>query len=553
MWRYVTRLPERGRIGIFNRSYYEEVLVVRVHEEILNRQRLPSELVTKRIWDERLADIANFEDYLTRQGTLVLKFFLHVSKKEQRKRFMERLDRPDKNWKFSMADVRERRFWNDYMDAYEDGSGRPRPSVRRGSWCPPTTSGSPGSSSRPRSWKRSSTSTSTTPRSTRPRRRSSRRRARSSSARSDAVTTRSMDASASVTILGGLGLFLLGIHHLTEGIKGLAGDSLRRALQRLVAGRFSAVAAGAFFTAVIQSSTTAILTVIGFVSAGLVTFAEATGMIVGATLGTTSTIWLVALFGLRFRISAAAMPMLGVGALLWLIARGRTRSLGAILAGFGLIFTGIDYLQTGMAGISWNLDALAGTGAGAKWILAGVGVAMSIVMQSSTAAGATTLVALNAGSVTFPQACAMVVGQAWAPRRRPGWWWSGNPSRRAAGTSSSAWSSASSRWCPGPLTAASDCRARLDDPDGVLALATFSSLFKSQGSSRSTREARRIRAIHRAISGTGVNRPPAGSIPTLAEAGAPVAFGSTWRAILEVARRRRRRPPAVAGEPSRTP
>src|SRR5262245_11145302 len=101
MWRYVTCLPERGRIGIFNRSYYEEVLVVRVHEEILKRQRLPAELVTKRIWDERLADIAHFEDYLTRQGTVVLKFFLHVSRKEQRKRFMERLDRSDKNWKFS--------------------------------------------------------------------------------------------------------------------------------------------------------------------------------------------------------------------------------------------------------------------------------------------------------------------------------------------------------------------------------------------------------------------------------------------------------------------
>src|SRR5215831_17455808 len=164
-----------------------------------------------------------------------------------------------------------------------------------------------------------------------------------------------MDTTAVVTLLGGLGLFLLGIHHLTEGLKGIAGDSLRRALQRLVAGRFSAVASGAFFTA-------AILTVIGFVSAGLVTFSQAVGMIVGATLGTTSTIWLVALFGLRFRISAAALPMLGVGAFLWLIARGKTRSLGAILAGFGLIFTGIDFLQTGMGGVSWNLEAFAGRG-----------------------------------------------------------------------------------------------------------------------------------------------------------------------------------------------
>ena len=113
-------MPERGRIGIFNRSYYEEVLVVRVHEHLLKQQRLPSQLVTKRIWQERLVDIAHFEDYLTRQGTIILKFFLHVSRKEQKKRFMERLDRPDKHWKFSTADVHERKFWGDYMHAFEE-------------------------------------------------------------------------------------------------------------------------------------------------------------------------------------------------------------------------------------------------------------------------------------------------------------------------------------------------------------------------------------------------------------------------------------------------
>ena len=120
LWRYVRRLPERGRIGIFNRSYYEEVLVVRVHPELLKRQKLPPKLVGKRIWDERLADIAHFEHYLTRQGTIVLKFFLHVSREEQKKRFLERLDEPEKNWKFSAADVRERGFWDDYMHAYEE-------------------------------------------------------------------------------------------------------------------------------------------------------------------------------------------------------------------------------------------------------------------------------------------------------------------------------------------------------------------------------------------------------------------------------------------------
>ena len=120
LWRYVKCLPERGRIGIFNRSYYEEVLVVRVHGHILKRQKLPPPLVSRRIWDERLSDIAHFEDYLTRQGTIILKFFLHVSRKEQKNRFMERLDRPDKHWKFSASDVHERKFWSDYMRAFEE-------------------------------------------------------------------------------------------------------------------------------------------------------------------------------------------------------------------------------------------------------------------------------------------------------------------------------------------------------------------------------------------------------------------------------------------------
>lgn len=120
LWRYSKCLPERGRIGIFNRSYYEEVLVVRVHREILSRQKLPAPLVTKHIWDERLSDIAHFEDYLTRQGMVILKFFLNVSRKEQKKRFMERLEKPDKHWKFSPADVHERKFWDDYMHAFEE-------------------------------------------------------------------------------------------------------------------------------------------------------------------------------------------------------------------------------------------------------------------------------------------------------------------------------------------------------------------------------------------------------------------------------------------------
>jgi PPK2 family polyphosphate:nucleotide phosphotransferase len=120
LWRCQRQLPERGRIGIFNRSYYEEVLVVRVHEEILKFQKLDEKLITKDIWDERFKDIRNFEKYLYRNGTIVIKFFLNVSKDEQKKRFIERIDNPDKNWKFSTADAKERSFWKDYMHAYEE-------------------------------------------------------------------------------------------------------------------------------------------------------------------------------------------------------------------------------------------------------------------------------------------------------------------------------------------------------------------------------------------------------------------------------------------------
>jgi PPK2 family polyphosphate:nucleotide phosphotransferase len=120
LWRYSKRAPARGRIGIFNRSYYEEVLVVRVHQDLLKLQKLPPEHVGKDIWDERLADIAHFEDYLSRQGVIVLKFFLNLSKKEQKKRFMKRLDDKDRNWKFSASDVRERRYWDDYQHAFEE-------------------------------------------------------------------------------------------------------------------------------------------------------------------------------------------------------------------------------------------------------------------------------------------------------------------------------------------------------------------------------------------------------------------------------------------------
>jgi PPK2 family polyphosphate:nucleotide phosphotransferase len=120
LWRAHKAVPERGKIGIFNRSYYEEVLVVRVHQEILAGQQLPKELVGKGLWKERYEDINNFEKYLTRNGIIVLKFFLHLSKGQQKKRFLERLEMPEKNWKFSLADIKERGYWKDYQNAYEE-------------------------------------------------------------------------------------------------------------------------------------------------------------------------------------------------------------------------------------------------------------------------------------------------------------------------------------------------------------------------------------------------------------------------------------------------
>lgn len=120
LWRSAKSLPERGRIGIFNRSYYEEVLIVRVHPEILDSQQLPPEAKTEDLWQRRFEEMNHFERYLTRNGIVVLKFFLHVSKEEQRKRFLKRINTPEKNWKFSLNDVKERKHWDDYMAAYED-------------------------------------------------------------------------------------------------------------------------------------------------------------------------------------------------------------------------------------------------------------------------------------------------------------------------------------------------------------------------------------------------------------------------------------------------
>jgi phosphate:Na+ symporter len=348
-----------------------------------------------------------------------------------------------------------------------------------------------------------------------------------------------MNASSAVTLLGGLGLFLLGIHHLTEGLKGLAGDSLRRGLQKLAAGPFSAVMSGAVFTAVIQSSTAAILTVIGFVSAGLVTFSQAIGVIMGATLGTTSTPWLLAIFGFRVRIATAALPILGIGALLWIVAKGKTRSLGAILAGFGLLFTAIEYMQAGMKGVTWNFEAL--TGPGSQWILAGIGIVMTIVMQSSTAAAATTLVALNAGSLTFEQGCAMIVGQSIGTTATSALVMiGGSLGVRRAALAHVVFSSVVGvlgMVFLRPLAAAADwVGARLYDPDGVLALAAFSSIFKFAGIAAFYPWIDRFAQLIVRISGPGSVSAVSRLDPALADAGAAIALEAAWRAILEVAR-----------------
>jgi phosphate:Na+ symporter len=350
-----------------------------------------------------------------------------------------------------------------------------------------------------------------------------------------------MSASKVVELMGGLGMFLLGIHHLTEGLKGVAGDSLRQALQKLVAGRFSAVLFGVVFTVLIQSSTAAILTTIGFVSAGLITFPQAVGVIIGATLGTTSTPWMVAYFGFRVRIASAAMPMLGVGAFLWLIAKGRTRATGAILAGFGLIFIGIEFLQTGMQGVSWNLEGFAGDGFGTRWLLAGIGVVMTVVMQSSSAAAATTLVALHAGSLTLSQSCAMVVGQSIGTALTTALVvFSGGLAVRRSAMAHIVYSAivgVLGVLFLGPLVAAAHwAGTRLDDSGGVLALAAFSTIFKLAGVLAFYPFLDKYAQAIVRISGKGSETAVGRLDPTVAEAGGPIALEAAWRALSEIAR-----------------
>ncbi|TXD35652.1 Na/Pi cotransporter family protein [Lujinxingia vulgaris] len=214
-------------------------------------------------------------------------------------------------------------------------------------------------------------------------------------------------------ILGGVGLFLLGMALLSDGLRSLGGNALRAWLQRLTGNRLSSVATGTVVTALVQSSSATTLMTIGFVSAGLLSFTQSLGVILGANLGTTMTSWLVALIGLKIDIGAFALPLVGIGAFIHLLARARGAKLGTALAGFGLIFVGIDVLQTGMLEVSTRVSPadFAIDGFGGRLLLVGVGIVMTVIMQSSSAAVAATLTALATGAIDVTQAASLVIGQ----------------------------------------------------------------------------------------------------------------------------------------------
>lgn len=215
-------------------------------------------------------------------------------------------------------------------------------------------------------------------------------------------------------LLGGIGLFLLGMGLMTEGAKGFAGDSLRSALLRFTGAPWKAFLSGTLATVLLQSSSATTVTVIGFVSAGLLTFPQALGMVFGASLGTTGTGWLVAVFGLKIQIGLYALPVVALGAFLRLMGRGCWKPLGSALAGFGLIFLGIDFLQAGMEGLRNRLPVAALPSAGVAAHLAGLGagILMTLVLQSSSAAIAVAMTALHAGTINLEQAASLAVGAA---------------------------------------------------------------------------------------------------------------------------------------------
>lgn len=215
------------------------------------------------------------------------------------------------------------------------------------------------------------------------------------------------------SLLGGIGFFLLGMALMTQGMQAAAGDALRSLLTRFTRGTGSALTTGAVFTLIVQSSSITTLATIGFVSAGLLTFGQSIGVILGANLGTTATSWLVALIGFKVKIESFALPLVGAGALLHLFTKGRKSHLGLMLAGFGLLFVGIDQLQLAMADVGerFSVDQFVSPGLWGRIVLLLFGMVMTVVMQSSSAAVATTLAALHTGTIGLEDAAAVVIGQ----------------------------------------------------------------------------------------------------------------------------------------------
>ncbi len=212
--------------------------------------------------------------------------------------------------------------------------------------------------------------------------------------------------------LGGIGLFLLGMHVMTDGLKALAGGSLRNALKRWTRSPVSGAGVGALTTAVIQSSSATTVTAIGFVGAGLITFAEALGIVLGANIGTTVTGWLVALFGFKVPLGTIALPLAFAGAVTRTFGKGRIEAFGMALAGFAVIFIGIDLLQDGLAGLQGTVtpDTFPPNTWWGRVQLVGIGVVVTLVTQSSSAGVAMAIAAVHAGTITLPQAAAVVIG-----------------------------------------------------------------------------------------------------------------------------------------------
>jgi phosphate:Na+ symporter len=216
-----------------------------------------------------------------------------------------------------------------------------------------------------------------------------------------------------IDLIGGVGVFLLGMVLLTEGLKAMAGGALRRGLARFTRGRLAAVATGAVATALVQSSSATTMTTIGLVAAGLLPMVSAVGVILGANLGTTSTAWIVAYFGLKLNVSSVAMLFVAVGALVRLLGRGRIAAAGLPMAGFGLLFVGIGLMQAAMADLAdgFVIPSASTDDLGGMLLLVAIGAAMTVIMQASGAAVATTLTALAAGAIGLEQAAALVIGQ----------------------------------------------------------------------------------------------------------------------------------------------